>query len=133
MIYSTQLLLISRFGSKNKQYGQILDTQVRLDASEGTLLRLLAEAAIEATTILTSSLPTNQVFRMLYVLNTDGEASDGAAATEYFVKEYNALKAKFPNMIEARTFVLGIGANHDQKVFSLIILFSHTLYLNLNK
>lgn len=87
-----------------------------MDASEGTRLSLLADAALEATSILTKSLSTNHVFRMLYVLNTDGEAHDGQAAAECFLKGYNDLKSRFPNMIEARTFVLGIGANHDQKV-----------------
>lgn len=60
---------------------------------------------------------------MLYVLNTDGEAHDGQAAAQSFLQGYNDLKARFPNMIEARTFVLGIGANHDQKVFFFTLFF----------
>jgi hypothetical protein len=77
---------------------------------------LLAEAALDATSLMTTSFPPDHHFRMLYVLNTDGEAHDGQAAAERFLAGYNELKGKFPNMIEARTFVLGIGANHDQKV-----------------
>ncbi len=89
---------------------------IRLDASEGTLLNLLAEAALEATKKMTDSFSPDFRFRMLYVLNTDGEAHDGEIAAQNFIKGYNQLRAEFPNMIEARTFVLGIGANHDQKV-----------------
>lgn len=93
------------------------------------MLGLLAEAALEATSLLTASFPPDHQFRMLYVLNTDGEAYDGPAAAQKFLAGYNELKERFPNMIEARTFVLGIGANHDQKV-GLITLFLLSIMSN---
>jgi hypothetical protein len=76
---------------------------------------------------LTSGFPQDKTFRVLYVLNTDGEANDGKIAASNFVSGYEALRMRFPNMVEARTFVLGIGANHDQKVptFSIGTISTH--------
>jgi hypothetical protein len=108
--------LLHRFGSRNIQRGKIAPQDVKLDCSEGTSLTLLAQAALEATNTLTSSFSSDKIFRMLYVLNTDGEAHDGQAAADQFISGYQNLKQLYPNMIDARTFVLGIGANHDQKV-----------------
>lgn len=91
---------------------------VSLSCNEGTRLVALAQAALDATKVLLESLPPNTAFRPLYVLNTDGESSDGVKAGIAFVEGYNLLREQFPHMAEARTFVLGIGSHHDQKVHS---------------
>lgn len=113
-----------RFGSRICHYGACDPTQItrKLNCSEGTSLILLARAAVEAADQLIAehiakgeqSRPAP--FRLVFVLNTDGEASDGRAAGVMFKEAYNRWQGSFPNMAEARTFVLGIGDDHDQRV-----------------
>lgn len=76
----------------------------------------LTNAALDATELLLPQIPSGQPFRVIYVLNTDGEASDGLRAGSAFMEGYARLRNAHSHMLEARTFVLGIGANHDQKV-----------------
>ncbi len=82
-----------------------------LRCNEGTLLNELAKAAIEAAEGGLRALPsTSAAIRLFFVLNTDGEASDGVLAAKNFNDGYNGLLEKFPSMQQARTFVLGIGS-----------------------
>ena len=72
---------------------------------------MLARAALDAAEDAIKDLEsTSPVFRVFFVLNTDGEARDGVEATTVFIEGYKALLSKYPTMQQARTFVLGIGA-----------------------
>lgn len=106
------------FGSSATQRGscEVRDVAKFLTAREGTTLIQLTNAALDATDILTAKKHHDDVFRMIYVLNTDGEASDGQRAGEKFIEGYNRLRNRFPSMQEPRSFVLGIGKDHDQKI-----------------
>lgn len=87
----------------------------RLTGNEGTALKLLTQAAIEAAEDLIRQHAQGLVgaavpsFRLFFVLNTDGEAQDGTEAGRLFQAAYVSMKERFPQMQEARTFVLGIG------------------------
>jgi hypothetical protein len=118
------------FGWNATQHGAATAEKVQqvLNSSEGTLLVKLSEAACEATNILLSDLGTNVVFQVIYVLNTDGESLDGAQAGKEFNEFYQNLQKKFPNMQIARTFVLGIGADHDQKVLAAMSVGESSYY-----
>ena len=80
----------------------------------------LAIAAIEGAKSLLSCIPPNEIFRIVFVLNTDGEASDGQQAGVFFNSNFVLLQRQYSNMLEARTFVLGIGKDHDQKVHNTL-------------
>ena len=104
----------TRFGSRVSQYSNCDAEMVPriLNCSEGTQLSLLATAAVRsARDLIRENLHSGLPFRLMFVLNTDGEARDGAAAGELFKNGYEELRALCPQMEEARSFVLGIGNN----------------------
>ena len=90
----------------------------KLLCHEGTEMKYLADAAILATTQLLSEMTTPGLKRILYVLNTDGEAPDSVEAAVSFNSRFKLLGLAYPNMTTARTFVMGIGPLHDQKVLA---------------
>jgi hypothetical protein len=74
------------------------------------MLMCLAEAAIEAASrAITAGRISNELFKVFFVLNTDGESSDGKIAGDTFKESFSSLQQQFPNMQDSRTFVLGIG------------------------
>lgn len=117
-MYFSFSLFICRFGSHVTMKGACRVEDVSLSCNEGTQLSALTDAALHATAELIASVPSDVAFRVVYILNTDGEAYDGVKAGENFVSGYENIQKVFPNMEPARTFVLGIGAHHDQKVLA---------------
>ncbi len=87
-----------------------------LNCGEGTKLMTLADAAIEGTIEVLKSVDFNARLRIFFVLNTDGEASDGVAAARSFNERFAFIMEAYPNMLPPRTIVMGIGGAHDQKV-----------------
>ena len=106
------------FGSTHTLRGacSAADVQLFLRCNEGTKLMELANAAIEGAKSLLTSINPDEVFRIVFILNTDGEAPDGKNAGDFFNSSFGKLREMYPNMLEPRTFVLGIGKDHDQKV-----------------
>ena len=90
----------------------------KLLCHEGTEMKYLADAAILATTQLLCEMTTPGLKRIMYVLNTDGEAQDSVEAAASFNTRFQLLSLAYPNMTTARTFVMGIGPGHDQKVLA---------------
>ena len=90
----------------------------KLLCHEGTEMKYLADAAILATTQLLCEMTTPGLKRIMYVLNTDGEAQDSVEAAASFNNRFQLLGLAYPNMTTARTFVMGIGPLHDQKVLA---------------
>ena len=106
------------FGATNTLRGPCspADVQKFLRCNEGTALKELANAAIEGAKSLLTTVGLNEVFRIVFILNTDGEAPDGQQAGVFFNTQFALLQKLYPNMLEPRTFVMGIGKDHDQKV-----------------
>lgn len=117
------------FGSRATIYGAIQSTNVQLSCHEGTSLSKLTEAAMGATQKILQPIQPNDSYRIMYVLNTDGEASDGQYAASEFHKQYLLLTKSYPNIQIARTFILGIGDQHDQKVLGSMAV-GETTYIN---
>lgn len=88
----------------------------------------LTNAAMEAAQSLLTNIPECTEFRIVFILNTDGEANDGKIAAQEFINKFEKLKQSFPSMQEARTFVLGIGGDHDQKVLGGMSVGESTYY-----
>ena len=78
---------------------------------------MLARAALEAAENSCLEVPIGAPFRVFFILNTDGEASDGVEAGSVFLSGYEKLRAKYPAMLEARSFVLGIGKERNKNVY----------------
>lgn len=73
---------------------------------------LLAKGAMEAAErLIAKHISTNPSypFRLVFILNTDGESDDGEQAGNVFQLGYQKWKRDYPQMVEARSFVLGIG------------------------
>ena len=100
-----------------------------LKCHEGTHLTFLAEAAIEAAKELLATVPIWAPCRIVFILNTDGEAGDGVQAASKFNFEFAEFQRSYPEMMSPRTFVLGIGGNHDQKVLGAMSV-GEASYLN---
>lgn len=100
-----------RFGSRISHHGSCSSEAVQgfLNCSEGTQLILLARSALEAAEKSCRLVSAGSPFRLFFVLNTDGEASDGVQAGSEFLSGYHRLRSQYPAMLEARSFVLGIG------------------------
>lgn len=112
------MYFIYRFGSKSCLYPKCQSSQVSgfLNCREGTKLITLADAAIEGTVELLKNIGSNVKLRIFFVLNTDGEASDGVAAAKSFKERFAFIAEAYPNMLPPRTVVMGIGGGHDQGV-----------------
>ena len=88
----------------------------------------LADAAIEGTMELLKSVDSNARLRIFYVLNTDGEASDGVEAATSFRRRFGLIMEAYPNMLPPRTFMLGIGKDHDQGVLGAMSVGESSYY-----
>jgi len=104
------------FGSEATLIRNCLPNQVRghLDCSEGTYMKKLADAAILAATELLGDTTSSGKKRIIFVLNTDGEANDSVEAAKSFNERFQVLGQAYPDMTTPRTFVIGIGGGHDQ-------------------
>jgi hypothetical protein len=115
------------FGSRSTQWGQISsnDLSKALSGNEGTSLKTLSEAAIDAAKDVLNKTSTS--VRMVFVMNTDGEATDGQQASSHFQTRYKNL-CKEHEIESTRSFVLGIGGQHDQKVLAGVSVGVPTYY-----
>ena len=113
------------------QHGACATKDVRkfLTCSGGTKLKMLATSAIEGTKSLLKTIHFNDVFKLVYILNTDGRAPDGQIAVIEFNDYYMKIKQKYPNMRTPCSFVIGIGEEHDQ-IFLEKMGFGKICYFN---
>ena len=88
----------------------------------------LADAAIEGTMELLKNIDSNAKLRIFFVLNTDGEASDGVAAASSFKERFAFIMEAYPNMLPPRTLMLGIGKDHDQRVLGAMSVGESSYY-----
>ena len=119
-----------RFGSKSTLHPKCKIHEVSgfLRCQEGTQLMTLANAAIEGTIELIKNIDSNAKFRIFFVLNTDGEAPDGVAAASSFKERFAFIMEAYPNMLPPRTFMLGIGKDHDQRVLGAMSVGESSYY-----
>jgi hypothetical protein len=110
------------FGNNDIQRGSCRSDEVEgiLRCDDGTKLMKLAEASINGARLLLNKIQFNSSFRIIFVMNTDGEANDGDRAVEFFHSSFLELEKKYPKMVKPRTFVMGIGGQHDQNVLGAI-------------
>jgi len=124
------LYTLFRFGSKSSLYPKCQSYQVSgfLNCREGTKLMTLADAAIEGTMELLKNLDPNVKLRIFYILNTDGEASDGLEAAKSFKERFAFIMEAYPKMLPPRTFIMGIGGGHDQRVLGAMSVGESSYY-----
>jgi hypothetical protein len=88
----------------------------------------LADAAIEGAMELLKEIDSNAKLRIFFVLNTDGEAPDGVAAASSFKERFAFIMEAYPNMLQPRTLMLGIGRDHDQRVLGAMSVGESSYY-----
>jgi len=117
------------FGSKATVFQNCLPQEVikHLNCIEGTRMTTLADAAILAATQLLQQMPTPGPKRIMFILNTDGEAGDSREAAVSFNTRFDLLCLAYP-MTTSRTFVMGIGKNHDEKVLAALCVGKSSYY-----